>query len=119
MVNITAVEGDVATFEADAIVVTLFDGVTSPIGEAGAVDKALDGAITTLIADKEITGKQGELAMVHTLGKLPAKRVVVLGLGKREKFTADTVKPRLSEPSTLPQNVLSIGATPTTSLWSR
>ena len=92
MVNVTAVEGDVTTFESDAIVVTLFDGVTSPVGEAGAVDKALDGAITTLIADKETTGKQGELAMVHTLGKLPAKRVVVLGLGKREKFTADTVR---------------------------
>ena len=92
MVNITAVEGDIATLETDAIVINIFDGATSPVGAGGDVDKALDGAITALIADKEISGKQNELAMVHTLGKLPAKRVVVLGLGKREQFNAETVR---------------------------
>ena len=92
MVNVTAVEGDITTFETDAIVVNIFDGATSPVGAGGDVDKALGGAITTLIADKEITGKQNELAMIHTLGKLPSKRVVVLGLGKREKFTTETVR---------------------------
>lgn len=92
MVNVTAVQGEITTFETDAIVVNIFDGATSPVGAGGDVDKALDGAITALIADKEITGKQNELAMIHTLGKLPSKRVVVLGLGKREKFTAETVR---------------------------
>jgi leucyl aminopeptidase len=92
MVNVTAVEGDITTFAADAIVVNIFDRATTVVGAGGAVDKALDGAISALIADKEMTGKQGELAMIHTLGKLPSKRVVILGLGKREKFTAETVR---------------------------
>ena len=92
MVNVTAVAGDIVTSDADAIIVNLFDGVTTPSGGTGVVDKALDGAITALIADKEITGKQGEIAMIHTLGKLPTKRVVVLGLGKREKFNANVAR---------------------------
>ena len=92
MVNITAIAGDITTSDADAIVVNLFDGITSPGGDTGAVDKALDGAISALIADKEITGKQGEIAMIHTLGKLPSKRVVIVGLGKQEKLSANVVR---------------------------
>ena len=92
MVTMRVESGDIAQFAADAIVVNLFEGVTSPAGGTGAVDQAMDGAISALIADKEIAGKQGEIATLHTLGKLPAKRVVVVGLGKREKFNLDTVR---------------------------
>jgi leucyl aminopeptidase len=92
MVHITATAADITTSDADAIVVNLFDGVISLTGGTGVVDKALDGAISALITDKEITGKQGEIAMIHTLGKLPAKRVVVLGLGKRDKLNAAVLR---------------------------
>jgi leucyl aminopeptidase len=92
MLNVTATAGDITTSDADAIVVNLFDGITSPGGGTGAVDSALGGAISQLIADKEITGKQGEIAMIHTLGKLPTKRVVIVGLGKREKLSANVVR---------------------------
>ena len=52
--------------------VNLFKGVqeTSPGGATGAVDKALDGVIRRLIEDGEITGKQGELTLLHTMGKI-------------------------------------------------
>ncbi len=92
MVKITAVAGDIVQADADALVVNLFEGVTAPGGGAGAVDRALDGAISNLISDGEIKGKKGETAVLHTWGKLPAKRVVVVGLGKREKFDADVVR---------------------------
>ena len=92
MIKLTAVAGDIATSDADAIVVNLFDGVTSPSGATGAVDRALGGAISALIADKEITGKQNQISMIHTLGKLPTKRVIVLGLGRSEKFNVNVVR---------------------------
>ena len=92
MVRVRAVAGDIATVAADALVVNLFEGITSPSGGTGAVDKALDGAISSLIADGEVKGKQGETVVVHTFGRLPAKRVVVLGLGKRDTFSTDVVR---------------------------
>jgi leucyl aminopeptidase len=92
MVNVTATAGDITAFEADALVVNLFEGITTPGGGTGAVDKALDGAISTLIADGDVTGKQGATALIHTFGKIPAKRVIVVGLGKRERFTIETVR---------------------------
>ena len=75
--TVNVVAGDVTNFTTPALVVNLFEGVTHPGGATGAVDRALDGAITALIADGEIKGKSGELTLVHTLGRLPASRVVV------------------------------------------
>ncbi len=89
--EIKVVVGDITEVAADAIVVNLFQGVTAPGGATGAVDDALDGAISDLITDGEITGKKGN-AVIHTLGKMPAKRVVVAGLGKQDDFTANTVR---------------------------
>ena len=82
----------IANVDAGAIVVNLFEGVTSPGGATGAVDRALEGAITTLIADGEIKGKLGETTVIHTLGKMPAARVVVAGLGKSQDFDIDRVR---------------------------
>ena len=92
MTTVRVEQGSITQSDADAIVVNLFEGVKSPGGGTGAVDQALDGALSALIADKEIVGRQGETVTIHTFGKLPAKRVVVAGLGKREKFDTDVVR---------------------------
>src|SRR5687767_8731248 len=84
--------GDIKKHPAKAIVVNLFQGVKTPAGGTGAVDRALDGAITQLIDDGEITGKEGELTLVHTLGRLPSPRVLVMGLGMADEFSVDKVR---------------------------
>ncbi len=84
--------GDITKAEADAIVVNLFEGVTAPAGGTGAVDSALDGAISRLIALGDVRGKSGEVTMVHTHGKIAAPRVIVAGLGKQADFDADSIR---------------------------
>ena len=90
--DIKVVTGDIAQQEVGAVVVNLFEGVTTPGGATGAVDKAMGGAISALIADGEIKGKSGELTLIHTLGTIAPKRVLVAGLGKAESFTLDSVR---------------------------
>ena len=90
--DIRVVVGDVARFRGDALVVNLFEGVKAPGGATAAVDGALSGAIRTLIQAGEVTGKWGEQTLVHTLGKVPVGRVLVMGLGKKEQFTLDRVR---------------------------
>jgi leucyl aminopeptidase len=83
---------DITEIEADAIIVNLFEGVETPGGATGAVDTALGGAITELIKRGEIKGKLNEISIIHSLGKLPARIVVVVGLGKQGDFTLDKTR---------------------------
>ena len=116
MTKIAAIAGDITQKPCDALVVNLFEGVTKPGGGTGAVDRALDGAIASLIADGEIRGKQGETTLIHTLGKLPAKRVVVAGLGKQEKFSTDVVREVSGD---VARHLARIGAAEVTRPWPR
>jgi leucyl aminopeptidase len=90
--DIKVTVGDIAQIEADAIVVSLFEGVEQPGGATAAVDKALEGAIGSLISRGEIKGKFGEVNIVHTFGKLPARMVAIAGLGKRVDFNVDKIR---------------------------
>jgi leucyl aminopeptidase len=92
MIEIKVIKEDVTKVKTPALIINLFDGVKTPGGATGAVDKALDGAISQLIADGEIKGKTGELTLIHTFGKIGPARVLVAGLGKQDKFTANTVR---------------------------
>lgn len=85
-------QGAIQQSAAEAIVVNLFEGVTSPAGATGAVDQAMDGAISELIAAGDISGKAGETAVLYPRGAIPARRVIVVGLGKREEFDLEQVR---------------------------
>ena len=88
---------DITAAATPALVVNLFSGVEKPGGATGAVDQALDGTISELIEDGEIKGKQGELTMLHTMGKIGPARVLVAGLGKQDDFDADVARRVSSE----------------------
>jgi leucyl aminopeptidase len=91
-VEIRVEAGDITQSPAKAIIVNLFEGVKSPGGGTGAVDKALDGGISALIAEGEVKGKAGEMTLVHTLAKIPSPRVLVAGLGKQKDFGYKQIK---------------------------
>lgn len=84
--------GDITKQDVDAIVVNLFEGVSNPGGATGAVDKSINGAISSLIKDGEITGKLGELTLIHSQRTIKPKRILVVGLGPKEKFDSDKIR---------------------------
>jgi leucyl aminopeptidase len=94
--QVEVVQSDVSEIEVDVLVVNLFEGVTSPGGATGAVDSALDGLISELIADGEITGSASELTLIHTpnsaFGSFKPTRVLVAGLGSDESFDTDGIR---------------------------
>lgn len=80
-------QASVTEIETQLLVVNLFEGVTQPGGATGAVDRALGGQISQLIADGEISGEPATVTVIHNTGNghadLKAKRVAVVGLGKQ------------------------------------
>jgi leucyl aminopeptidase len=84
--ELTVQVGDVTRVATPALVVNAFYGQEKPVGATAAVDRALGGFLSELMAAGEITGKEGEVTVLHTRGAIPAERVAVVGLGKREKL---------------------------------
>ena len=95
--EIKTVTGDINKIEAGAIILNFFEGTLQPEGDLATVDKALDGAISQLIGQGEIKGKLREITVVHSLGKLPAARVVIAGLGKPSELSRDKIRGVVAE----------------------
>ncbi|OGO40109.1 MAG: hypothetical protein A2147_05425 [Chloroflexi bacterium RBG_16_57_8] len=83
---------DIVRFEAGALIVGVFEGEERPEGDTARVDEALGGAISQLIGAGEIKGKLNQVTVIHSLGKLPAVRVAVVGLGKKADITAEKLR---------------------------
>ncbi len=90
--KVHVVNQPITEFDGDIIIVNLFEGVKSPGGATGAVDKALDGIIRKMIKNGEITGKLGETVVIHTFGKLKADKVLVVGLGQSKEFGPEEIR---------------------------
>ncbi|MFC1956093.1 leucyl aminopeptidase [Chloroflexota bacterium] len=88
---------DIAKIKAGAIIVNFLEGMESLEGDIATVDKALNGTISQLVKQGEIKGKLNEITLVHSLGKLPAERVVVTGLGKQQDLTTNKVRGAVAE----------------------
>jgi leucyl aminopeptidase len=76
----------------DCLIVTYCEDQDNVKGYTKTVDDALEHRISQLIAEKEITGKFGEITLLHNWGKIPAKRTIVIGLGKENKLTVEEVR---------------------------
>ena len=90
--KIELVVGDIVRHKADMVVVNLFEGVKKPGGSTGAVDAALGGAISAAIRDGDFRGKWGETLLLRPGKGIASPRMLVLGLGKKEKFSLDLVR---------------------------
>ena len=79
-------QGFVQDEATELLVVNLFEGATEPGGALKAVDEALNGLISQIIAAGDVKGKLGETQVLYTGGALPAQRVLIAGLGKQADF---------------------------------
>ncbi len=60
------------------------NGELSP--SAAGIDKACNSLITNLIQQKDIEGKTGQCLMLHKVPGLSSNRLLIVGLGKKDKF---------------------------------
>lgn len=72
-----------------ALVVGCFEGEAASDPLVRALDASLDGSLSELIGQGEFSGKANKSLLVHTLGKVAAERLLLVGLGKRRDVKAE------------------------------
>ena len=81
-----------SSIQADAIVTYVFDKENKIDGILSDIDHAMDGHLAALVATGELTGKALELVLVHFPEGLDAKRLLLVGAGKPEKFAPSDLR---------------------------
>jgi len=77
---------------ADAVVHLLFEDEPALPPSVAEIDARLDGIVSELVATGEAKGKIHETHVIATLRRIPARRVLILGAGKRAELTDERVE---------------------------
>ena len=84
MVSIGTRAGDPGAVNTELLAIFLYRGEDAPEGLAGAAGPALQSG--------DFSGKEGETALLYTGDGTPASRLLLVGLGERDKFTLDKLR---------------------------
>src|SRR5947208_4854932 len=92
--DITVRTGRAEEEAVDAVVVMHCEGEPRLTGEASALDTQLKGRLAALLKSGEFTGKPNQVSIMHVAPGEPvrAKRVVLLGLGKRKEVSLEKLR---------------------------
>jgi len=66
-----------------------FEDNTSPIG-LGKLQRKIDEAVLQSV--KEIKGKKNKIAIIHSHKEIPAEKILIAGIGKKNKITSDIIR---------------------------
>lgn len=79
--------------ECDVLVVGIWEKTETLTGVISSVDEALGGLITEFVIKKDkFRGKFNTTYLLQTYGKIPASKVLVVGMGEKEKFTPNKLR---------------------------
>lgn len=76
----------------ESLVIGLFEKTAKFSCEWERLDKAFAGQLTELVKAGDVSAKYKRISKVHTLGKIGAKRLWVVGLGREEEFTFEKLR---------------------------
>jgi leucyl aminopeptidase len=81
-----------AQLETDALVSCVFEDCDFAQGRLGDIDRATNGLLGNICKSGELTGKPLEMTLIHAPAGLKAARLLLVGAGKRDKFTDATLR---------------------------
>src|SRR3989338_461475 len=90
--NVTVQQGKIEREPAEVLVLTHFEGDERLNDQAAAGDRVLGGPRRGLLKSGEFEGKLNQSVLLHAPGKTPAKRVLLVGLGKKKDARVDYIR---------------------------
>lgn len=90
--NVRIVLHDALTYPCPLLVLGCYEDAPDDDALLTSCDTMLGGGLSAIRFSREFTGKLNKTKLVHTLGRLPAERLLLVGLGKRAELTAERVR---------------------------
>jgi len=78
--------------EADALVVTIYEGEKADDGALKELDERTGGIVSEMLGTDEMRGKQNDTVYIYRPGNIRAERLLLVGAGKREDFSLDKIR---------------------------
>src|ERR1043165_2457817 len=92
IMQVTVQVGRAETASAEVLVLMHCEGEGLARQDAALLNRPLGGALSNLVQSKEFEGKANEVLLYHTQDRVPAKRLVLVGLGKRNQVTLEKIR---------------------------
>ncbi len=89
--TITVRKGNLVDEKADLLVLNLFAGEKLG-GAVAAVNAKLEGLVETIAKEDRFKAALGTTLSIRTNGAIPAKRLLIVGLGDKKRFSEETVR---------------------------
>jgi leucyl aminopeptidase len=90
--KVTVVVTALTAVQADALVVGGYAEEAKLRDPVAGLDQALGGQLAEVLAAERFQGKPGQVSHLHTGERLPSRRIVVVGLGKRAELSLEAVR---------------------------
>jgi len=84
--------GEVSEAKGDLLIVNVFEEQKEVKGATAAVDKVMNGLLSSIIKEDHFEGKLGACLLVRPNNKLSFKRALLVGLGKKKDFCEESVR---------------------------
>ena len=88
--NVRAQKADYEKISCDVLIVGMFEKEKNPFTKH--LDKKLNNEISVAIRKEHFNGEFGEAKAFSTLGKMPARRVLIMGLGKKKDYSLEQLR---------------------------
>ncbi|MBF2080100.1 MAG: leucyl aminopeptidase [Synechococcales cyanobacterium T60_A2020_003] len=90
--DVQGINVSILDWSGDCLAIGLFEEQTELSGDLAALDQALFGTLSELMAEVEFKGKAGSSAVTRVGSNSAVRKVAVIGLGKPDSFTLDSLR---------------------------
>lgn len=90
--NVNVVQGKISSMDTDILVLGFFKDKSIPQDCFNELDALFEGELSLYTKDDQFTRKCKETHLIHTFGKIKAKKLLFVGLGEEKEFTFDKAR---------------------------
>lgn len=96
MLNFTASTQSSTQIKSDALIVRIFEGEKILEPKIKELDKKLNGEISELLKSGDFEGKLKDVVTIYSHKRIEAKRIILIGLGKKKDFSMERSRETIS-----------------------